>query len=229
MAVEWKRLAFAYEAVPTGGTTGQLLAKNSNTNFDLKWVDAGAGSGDVTASSNLTDNALVRGDGGAKGVQTSTIIVDDSGRMVNSSQPVFVAYLDTDITNATGDGTVADITGTWGEILDVGSCFSNGIFTAPLTGKYLISGVVYFYNITVGTHDNFGADLNTSNRTYRLVSSNWASVVTAFAIPFAVICDMDANDTAKLQCWAYSGTKTVGIFSEYLGAIKTGMSGALIC
>jgi len=229
MAITWKRILTIDEIIDEDDMASNLDTKVPTQQSVKAYVDAQSGSGDVTASSNLTDNALVRGDGGTKGVQTSTVLVDDSGRMINSSQPVFVAYLDTDITNATGDGTVADITGTWGEILDVGSCFSNGIFTAPLTGKYLISGVVYFYNITVGAHDNFGADLNTSNRTYRLISSNWASAVTAFAVPFAVICDMDANDTAKLQCWAYSGTKTVGIFSEYLGAIKTGMSGALIC
>lgn len=27
------------EGVPTGGTTGQVLAKNSNTNYDTEWVD----------------------------------------------------------------------------------------------------------------------------------------------------------------------------------------------
>lgn len=32
----------------------------------------------VTAAANLTDNALVRGDGGAKGIQTSGILIDDS-------------------------------------------------------------------------------------------------------------------------------------------------------
>jgi len=38
----------------------------------------GGGSGDVTASANLADNNVVRGDGGAKGVQTSGIAIDDS-------------------------------------------------------------------------------------------------------------------------------------------------------
>lgn len=41
MAIEWERLAFAYEAVPTGGTEGQVLAKASDTNFDVEWVDSG--------------------------------------------------------------------------------------------------------------------------------------------------------------------------------------------
>jgi len=37
--------------------------------------------GDVTAAIVLTDNAIVRGDGGAKGVQTSGITIDDSNNM----------------------------------------------------------------------------------------------------------------------------------------------------
>lgn len=38
----------------------------------------GVGAGDVTAALSLTDNAIVRGDGGAKGVQTTGITIDDS-------------------------------------------------------------------------------------------------------------------------------------------------------
>ena len=38
----------------------------------------GGGTGDVTSSSNLTDNAILRGDGGAKGTQTSGVLIDDS-------------------------------------------------------------------------------------------------------------------------------------------------------
>src|SRR6188472_4722359 len=29
--------------LPTGGTTGQVLAKNSNTDFDVEWADAASG------------------------------------------------------------------------------------------------------------------------------------------------------------------------------------------
>tara|TARA_R110000803_G_scaffold43701_4_gene93027 strand:+ start:4040 stop:5929 length:1890 start_codon:yes stop_codon:yes gene_type:complete len=41
----------------------------------------GTGGGDVTAAAVLTDNAVVRGDGGAKGVQTSTVLVDDNSNV----------------------------------------------------------------------------------------------------------------------------------------------------
>jgi len=39
------------------------------------------GYGDVTAASTITDNAIVRGDGGANGVQDSSVIIDDSGNV----------------------------------------------------------------------------------------------------------------------------------------------------
>jgi hypothetical protein len=41
-------------------------------------LPGGAG-GDVTAAAVITDNRLVRGDGGAKGIQESLLIVDDTG------------------------------------------------------------------------------------------------------------------------------------------------------
>ena len=37
-----------------------------------------AGAGDVTAAANITDHAVVRGNGGVKGIQDSGIIIDDS-------------------------------------------------------------------------------------------------------------------------------------------------------
>lgn len=47
----------------------------------LTSIGAGTGGGDVTSASNLTDNAVVRGDGGTKGVQTSGVIIDDSNNV----------------------------------------------------------------------------------------------------------------------------------------------------
>ena len=37
--------------------------------------------GDVTASANLTDNSIIKGDGGVKGVQDSGVLIDDSDNM----------------------------------------------------------------------------------------------------------------------------------------------------
>lgn len=42
------RYALTAAGVPVGGTTGQVLAKNSNTNLDTEWIDAGVGGGLTT-------------------------------------------------------------------------------------------------------------------------------------------------------------------------------------
>lgn len=50
------------DAVPAGGTTGQVLAKNSNTDYDTEWVTGGGGggSGDMTKTVyDTTDNGIV--------------------------------------------------------------------------------------------------------------------------------------------------------------------------
>ena len=52
----------AGQGVPTGGTTGQVLAKNSATNYDTEWVDqtGGGGSGGTYAvNAAIEDNNLI--------------------------------------------------------------------------------------------------------------------------------------------------------------------------
>ncbi len=44
-------------ALPAGGTTGQVLAKQSGDDGDAGWEDAGSGAGDLLAANNLSDVA----------------------------------------------------------------------------------------------------------------------------------------------------------------------------
>lgn len=60
--------------VPKGTDVGDFLRD------DGTWA-VGGGAGDVTAAANITDHAIVRGDGGAKGVQGSGILIDDSDNL----------------------------------------------------------------------------------------------------------------------------------------------------
>ena len=59
----------------TGTPDGTLFLRD-----DGQWT-AIAASGDVTAAANMTDNSIVRGDGGAKGVQDTGWTIDDSDVM----------------------------------------------------------------------------------------------------------------------------------------------------
>lgn len=62
------------------GANGTLLQADSAETTGLKWASV-AGTGDVTAAAVLTDNSIVRGDGGAKGVQDSGLLIDDTDNL----------------------------------------------------------------------------------------------------------------------------------------------------
>lgn len=57
------------------GSAGQVLT-SGGAGADVSW--SAAGSGDVTAGAVMTDNTIVRGDGGSKGVQDSGVTIDDT-------------------------------------------------------------------------------------------------------------------------------------------------------
>lgn len=61
------------------GTAGQVL-QSGGAGANPSWATV-SGTGDVTSASTIADNRLVRGDGGAKGVQQSGITVDDSNNL----------------------------------------------------------------------------------------------------------------------------------------------------
>ena len=48
-----------HKVVPTGGTTGQVLAKKSDTDNDIEWVDQTGGSSAVIISSNDDDATII--------------------------------------------------------------------------------------------------------------------------------------------------------------------------
>ncbi len=62
------------------------------------------GGGDVSAAANLTNNAIVRGDGGAKGVQTSTAIIDDNGNLLIENLDAFFGLAQIEVKDKSGSG-----------------------------------------------------------------------------------------------------------------------------
>lgn len=64
-----------YTLPTTDGTTGQMIQTDGNGTLSF----VSAGTGDVTAAANLTDNTIIVGDGGSKGVQDSGIYISYTG------------------------------------------------------------------------------------------------------------------------------------------------------
>ena len=66
-------------------------------------VDGAGGSG-VTSTGTLTDNAMIRGDGGSRGVQDSGVLLDDSDSMTGLANLAF--NVGTGINEFSIDGTL---------------------------------------------------------------------------------------------------------------------------
>jgi hypothetical protein len=176
----------------------------------------------VSNASNLTDNAVVRGDGGARGVQTSTMLIDDSGRMTNPSQPSFLAYCSGAESNVTGDGTYYNPTMDT-EVFDQGNNFASHVFTAAIAGKHSFTFSIFLQQLAAANTIN--VYLNTSNRSYGL-SCPYLGTDQAFT--FAVSdTDMDLNDTTFAQVMVSGATKIIDILGA--ASMYTWISGHLVC
>ncbi len=95
----------------TATTDEYVLAYDVATNT-WRGVAAGTGAGDVSAALNLTDNAIVRGDGGAKGVQTSSVLIDDSNNVSGIGTLGAGAITTTGVLTGTVGGVALDIQNT---------------------------------------------------------------------------------------------------------------------
>lgn len=71
----------AIHNVPAGGTTGQVLAKNSSTDYDITWVDAGGGGSGGGAASIQDD-----------GTNVYVALSDADGQLIldGSGDPIFI-------------------------------------------------------------------------------------------------------------------------------------------
>jgi len=217
--VDGTKYGWVLSASVSGDTTVTLTADSDALTANLTEVyyaqtDVDHHPNVVTASSNLTDNALVRGDGGAKGSQTTTVLVSDNGEMTNPSQPFFEAYVTNDQSNVTGDATVYNVTGAiWTETYDANNDFADGTFTAPVSGNYLFNFDYYLFDIG-GSHSQMSMRLVTSNKTYYGDQIDPQGIVDgtgAILSNFSKLVYMDANDTAYIAIRLSGSTKTIDL------------------
>jgi len=88
--------------VASGGTTGQVLSKASNTNYDTVWVDAGAGTVYSVDASGSTGISVTGGPITGAGTLTITNTAPDQivslsasgGTVITGTYPNFTIYSD---------------------------------------------------------------------------------------------------------------------------------------
>ena len=117
----------------------------------------------------------------------------------------FLAHAASQQVNIVVNGSVTIAFGT--EIFDVGTNFASNTFTAPVAGKYLLSGAPYWHNPDSAAN-YIQIYMVTSNRSwYQIYALNqltgdplyWGQSIT-------VVTDMDASDTAYMAVYQSVGT-----------------------
>lgn len=163
---------------------------------------------------------------------TNVMSATTGGAVTKPLQPAFLAYQASTATNATGDGTtyVLGTTVDLTEVYDQNNNFdpTTGVFTAPVTGKYMLMTNIFVNGGTDITE--YETKITTSNREYRN-RSNFGTGAdrTSYSISFCVLADMDINDTATFSVYTLdAGGKIDDVFGaadEYW----TTVSGYLAC
>ena len=90
---------------------------------------------------------------------------------------------------------------------------SHSVFTAPVTGKYMVTANVRLSAIdTASTYTNIY--MQASNRSAALTLDFEDTDIGAFTTSQSMLMDMDANDTLKVLVRQGSGTKQLGIIGD---------------
>jgi len=181
-----------------GGLSANTLNGSSNAVTSVIKLNSGF-TGRVSLNNIVPNGATNVVDDAAT---SRSLVTSQTGIVANYSYPqiAFSAVVSSQIPNVTGNATEYPIVFN-SETYDYGSNYNNatGVFTAPATGKYLLSTAV---RITVGTAvTTYVAKISTSNRDYvfyRGDTDNIRDGSGTFTCSGSFVVDMDAADTARV-------------------------------
>ena len=146
--------------------------------------------------------------------------IDSAGHITSSSQSSVQARPAAQITDVTGDATTyysyqgngASGSTTYTEIFDQNADFSNGTFTAPVTGKYLVCINVELDDVQAN-HSSGVFYIITSNRNYQRLFQprNMSNVGVNIGLPMTQIVDADAGDVIRWALYIAGNPKSINI------------------
>lgn len=188
--------------------------------------------GNITGSTAVNMN-IGTGDFTMASANGTLISQLDTGEMTRPLQPAFLgAFSLTTSANAiTGAGTnftLGSVTALV-EIFDQGSDFTTaGVFTAPVTGRYLLTGYVRINNITAAM-TRMQASITTSNNIFGVYDKLYTTnPLTLATLNGTIICDMDAADTATFNIILSGGAGDTANLSFSATARVAAFSGCLL-
>ena len=191
--------------VKLAGQADVSIVAATNQYAQLLFGDTDADNKGIVAYDNTNDKLELWTSGAA------AVRVDASGHVNMPKQPAFLVQK-----SASQDNPASTDAITWDtERFDQNSDFGSNAFTAPVTGKYLLT-------MTIRTAN---ADIDSNYIIFRLRTSNrdFDDIIDARAFDFdpthwvfqrTVLADMDANDTASIIYYFQGGTAQLDIGTD---------------
>ena len=214
---------------------GNSNAHSFADNADNLVVGTGSGHNGITISSDGSSSSSIFFANGTSGTQVqqgqvvyeqnnSTMLlktanvtamsIDGNGHVTMPKQSAAMGTVAA-ASNITGDGT--DYVITYGaEVFDQNGDLSTPTFTAPVTGRYLMTSQLYFQQVSNNMTEIYGW-FNTSNRTAVYFGLNGDSAPGAndgskeIYMNGSLFLDMDANDTVDLRVDFRNGSKNIDL------------------
>jgi len=172
--------------------------------------------GNTTGATALNLNSGTGGYNLYVGSGTASQVVNSSGDVTFPLTPCFMYYLGTADTSATGDNLTATIGGGHAltKVYDQGSnCTTAGVFTAPVTGRYLFSTTVQFSSlasanknctfsiVTSAVTYVYNVDLNslfTTSDQVNMFFTSFAGMTAADTCSFTVLISGNASNNVTI-------------------------------
>lgn len=156
------------------------------------------------------------------------LTITDNGELRVPAQPAFYVIKNSGQLNATGDGTLIDRVSFGSEVKDIGGDFSGNVFTAPVSGFYILCLGLYISDIGTA-HSTIHMNLRTSNYNYilRAHPGNMREVQSGDEVlqhNFTILTYMDASDTADATLTIYGSTKII----DLVATTSSFISGVLV-
>ena len=157
---------------------------------------------------------------------TEKMRIDSAGHVTMPNQSAFSAQANAELSNIPTNNSVQTVKlGT--EIFDLNADFNTGTytFTAPVTGKYLLTFSAVLANVDSDA-TYMVIYIDTSNRNYQdsntFAINGYSADEPRVEVSQTVVADMDAGDTAKVSVKQWEGTAQMDVqddtchFSGYL-------------
>ena len=209
---EANRFEFCRFRAATSTNTAITVGAGATLAINNSSIDSVNATAAISGAGTLIYSDLTFTNQSAITTTTKTGDIFRPGIIRNDLQPAFLCSVNGNQDDVTGDATTYTIPFAT-EIFDKANNFSSTTFTAPYTGKYLLTALINFHD-TTSSHTLFNLNIITSNRAYRIGNGNpfnMMDVSTFLASGGSVIADMDAADTATVTLQVSNGTKVIDV------------------